>query len=201
MRASTILAIGCLLAVLAAFLYLVLERPSREPGQGLRSPMDAETTADHSGLITALNRVSDETRDLRLQMTEFSRLLRSLEGSAASRTIAAGQDAATGESLGASPVERQGTSVAILRTRVSELPDAEKRKRFDELAGQSQEQQTNRARAHWFMTYGDVLDRYGSPDWRLPGREWLGIDGLPPHVAAPRASRSATAWLSGSKRL
>ena len=138
--------------------------------------MDAETTADHSGLITALNRVSDETRDLRLQMTELSRLLRNLEGSAASRTIAAGHDAATGESLGASPVERQGTSVAILRTRVSELPDAEKRKRFDALAGQSQEQQTNRARAHWFMTYSDVIERYGAPDAGVSEREWVRHD-------------------------
>src|SRR4029079_11466769 len=115
---------------------------------GSRVPTESDETApDHTALIAALNRASDESRDLRLQMTELTRLLRSLEGSAESRTILPRQPAELGESLGASPVERQAVSAMTLRTRVIE-PDDDKRKRLDEFAGQSPEQQTTRARAH-----------------------------------------------------
>jgi hypothetical protein len=168
MRTSIVVALTCLFVVLGAMFFLMRENSFREPRQERRQAFEADQNApEHAQLITALTRVSDETRDLRLQITELSRLLRGLEGLAASRAIGAGRDA-SGDAAGAPLVERREPSGPTLRARVSEQPDPEKRNRFDALAGQSPEQQSNRARSHWFLTYAEVLDRYGVPDWVTP---------------------------------
>lgn len=162
---STVVALTCLFAVAATVLFLVLGRPSVESGIGLDRPTGVDATSPgHADLIAALNRVSDETRNLRLQMTELSREMRTIAGPAARRAISAEGDAFE-DSAGTPRVESPRPSGAALREKVSQPPDPERRKRFDDLAGQSQEQQSNRARSHWFLTYAEVMDRYGAPDW------------------------------------
>src|SRR5688500_20064947 len=101
MRTSIVVALTCLFVVLGAMFFLMRENSFREPRQERRQAFEADQNApEHAQLITALTRVSDETRDLRLQITELSRLLRGLEGLAASRAIGAGRDA-SGDAAGA----------------------------------------------------------------------------------------------------
>src|SRR5437870_3493041 len=132
MRVSMVVALTFLLAVLAAFVFLVMEKPSRESRQSPGQSSDVEKAPDQSQLVAALTRASDEIHELRLQVSNLSRLMHGMEGATASRAEALDRGV-PGDAIGAQVLERRGSSGPTLRSRVDQVPDPERRKRFDDV--------------------------------------------------------------------
>jgi hypothetical protein len=158
MRPSVVFAIVALAAAACGMMYLFLERP--RPPEPARAPQEAGIAASDA-LTTALNRLTEDVRELRAMLRERGDLARDLRDRAASPPAAGGRGQPEEAGGGAPGARRPSESVPSLNGRVADPPAPEKRRKFDELKTVPWDQM---ARSHWFLTYDDILDRYGTPD-------------------------------------